>query len=240
MIRGAALALLLLLAQPAHAQEPPELVPRTAQTLRDPDFRVESRAFGLDRQVEMYQWRRTDSGYEQVWNAAAIDATGFEPGRENPPRLPIEGERWWSDTVTINGARVAPDVLRVLGEWKAFRPSFSRLPANLAATFQPDGDGLSSSENPLAPQVGDLRITWRELALPPLQGQVELRDGVWQLVPGAAAVPVALPEPEEPVEVEPGRLSSVAMFLLWAVGGVVALALVALVTIRRRRGHRAR
>ena len=84
-------------------------------------------------------------------------------------------------------SRVDPAVLRQLGEWRAFRPSFSALPANLAATFQPEGDGLGSADNPLDPHVGDLRIHWRELVLPALDDRLVLRDGRWRLTPAAQA-----------------------------------------------------
>src|SRR3546814_20074107 len=58
----------------------------------------------------------------------------------------------------------------------------------MSATFQPEGDGLGSAENPLAPQVGDLRITWRALVLPPLAERLVLRDGQWTLrTPEAAS-----------------------------------------------------
>ena len=68
-----------------------------------------------------------------------------------------------------------------LGEWKPFRPSFNALPGNLAATFQPQGDGLGPAEDPMAPEVGDLRIHWRELRLPPLGDRIVLEAARWHL-----------------------------------------------------------
>lgn len=226
---------LLVAGQGAAAQEVPELVPRAGRAIRDPDFRVETRQFGLDRRVEMLQWRREGAGYQPVWNAAPIDSGDFDAAHRNPGDLPIGGERWWSRDATLNGKPLAPEVLRTLGEWREFRPSYRRLPANLAATFQPDGDGLSSSENPLDPRIGDLRITWRELILPPLLGKVELRDGVWH--PVAAAVAPATPSPvrEEPLEPSDEGDTIPWHWWLWGTGGLVGLALVTLVTFRRRR-----
>jgi uncharacterized membrane protein YecN with MAPEG domain len=75
-------------------------------------------------------------------------------------------------------------VIEQFGQWRQFRPNFSALPGNLAATFQPEGDGLGSAENPLDPQVGDLRIGWRELTLPALQGRVALERGTWFPIAG--------------------------------------------------------
>lgn len=225
---------LLVVGQGARAQEAPVPVPQPGRVIRDPDFRVETRQFGLDRRVEMLQWRREGAGYQPVWNAAPIDSGEFDAAHRNPGELPIGSERWWSTDATLNGKPLAPDVLRTLGEWREFRPSYRRLPANLAATFQPDGDGLSSSENPLDPQIGDLRVTWRELVLPPLLGKVELRDGVWQPV-AAAVLPAPPPPSEEPLEPIDEAGTVPWHWWLWGTGGLVGLALVSLVTFRRRR-----
>lgn len=226
---------LLVVGQGARAQEVPELVPKAGRVLRDADFRVETREFGLDRRVEMLQWRREGAGYQAVWNAAPIDSSEFDAAHRNPGELPIGGERWWSADATLNGKPLSPEVLRTWGEWRQFRPSYRRLPANLAATFQPDGDGLSSSENPLDPQIGDLRVTWRELTLPPLRGKVELRDGVWHPLPAAALPATPPPVAEEPLEEGDEGATVSWHWWLWGTGGLVGLALVTLVTFRRRR-----
>lgn len=175
----------------AHAQSIPQSEPHPGERVRDRDFGVSTRQFGLERQVEMYQWRASDDGYTPVWNSAPIDSAPFAAGHQNPPTLPLESRRWWAKAATVDGQPLDPEVLRKLGTWQRFRPNFSRLPPNLAASFQPEGDGLSSSENPLAPQVGDVRVHWRELRLPALAGKVELRDGVWVLTHEAAIAPVA-------------------------------------------------
>ncbi len=188
------LVLALLLAGGfAQAQSIPESEPHPGERVRDRDFGVSTRQFGLERQVEMYQWRATDSGYEPVWNGAHIDSSLFAAGHQNPAALPLESRRWWAKAATVDGKRLDPQVLRKLGMWQRFRPNFSRLPANLAASFQPEGDGLGSSENPLAPQVGDVRVHWRELRLPALAGKIELRGDVWVLTPEAATAPVSNP-----------------------------------------------
>ena len=112
------------------------------------------------------------------------------------------------------------------------RPNFSRLPANLAASFQPEGEGLGSAENPLDPQIGDLRVSWRELVLPPLAGKVVLRDGVWRLVNDA--VGGALPEPAAaPIGSKPDHAQRVWPFFA---GGLVVIIAI-FVAVRRRRHH---
>lgn len=158
----------------------PSATPQPAATVRDPDFGVAARHFGLEREVEMFQWRRRGDGYDRAWSVDAQDSTGFAPGHDNPP-FPLGSRRWVADAVSVDGMPIDGAVLAALGRWTPFRPSFSALPGNLAATFQPQGDGLGTAENPVAPQVGDLRIHWRELRLPPLGDRIELRAGRWRL-----------------------------------------------------------
>jgi len=168
---------------------------------RDKEFGVRTREFGLQRRVEMYQWRKGDDGYMRVWSEEPISSAAHDAQHANPGEFPIRTRYWIAARVTLDGRPLQDDVLREFGRWRTFRPGFTALPGNLAATFQPEGDGLSSTENPLDPQIGDLRITWRELTLPPLAGKVALENGTWVLVRGAvrqdladAAGPVARPD----------------------------------------------
>lgn len=172
--------LLLLAAGSLHAQEGE---PVSDEVVRDREFGVSARHFGLERRVSMYQWRAKDGGYEQVWSETPIDSSGYTPGHENPS-FPLRGRRWLADRVTLDDKPLDRSVIEQFGQWRLFRPNFSALPGNLAATFQPEGDGLGSAENPLDPQVGDLRIGWRELTLPALQGRVALERGTWFPIAG--------------------------------------------------------
>lgn len=212
----------------------PQGEPVPGPALHDRDFGVVTRQFGLDRQVEMYQWQAAGDGYRQVWNAGRIDSANFSAGHENPP-MPLDSRRWWSQGATLDGNPIADTVLQAIGEWHWFRPNFSRLPANLAAAFQPEGDGLGSAENPLDPQVGDLRVTWRELRLPPLPGRVELRDGVWQLSAQTAAA--ALNATPLPPVISPSAVDTrvVLRFLPALLLGLALLLMTAWIFRRRRR-----
>ncbi|MGQ4661394.1 TMEM43 family protein [Lysobacter sp. F6437] len=219
----------------ALASPVPEGEPRSGGELDDAEFGVRTDQFGLDRRVEMYQWRRIgEDTYDRVWKAAWIDSSRFSAGHENPPRLPLDSHRWWAPRPSLDGRPLDPAVLKALGRWQEFRPGFSRLPGNLAATFQPEGDGLTSSENPLDPKIGDLRISWRELLLPPLAGEVELRGGVWRLASGnnatAAAKPAAPGADPAAVMVAAGEEGGTPWWP-WLIG---ALAIVAAVVAWRR------
>ena len=229
-----AVSMWLGVAAPVAAQNEPEGFPDPGKALVDPEFKVSTREFGLDRRVEMYQWRVADGKFERVWHGALIDSTGLDPAHANPSRFPLENRIWWAEKPTLDGKPLDPAVLRSLGEWRGLRPGFSRLPANLAASFQPEGEGLGSAENPLEPQIGDLRITWRELVLPPLTGKVALRDGAWRL----AADPddAARPNPQA-VSPTAGPQHAQRMWPFFGAGLLVIAALV-VASRRWRRHHR--
>ena len=221
---GAAIAAAWLLFAIAgvHAQQRPSGEPVTDAVVRDVEFGVSARHFGLERRVAMLQWQVVDGGHALVWSEAPIDSRGFPAGKANPAEFPLPGRRWIAP-ITLDGKPLSPEAIERFGQWRGFRPNFSALPGNLAATFQPEGDGLGSAENPLDPQVGDLRIEWRELTLPPLADKVELRDGQW--VPGVDTEPDAAVA--QPTSTARGP---------WLLGGgVLLLALLALAFFRRSR-----
>lgn len=223
MRKKLAVAALWAIAGIATAQEP-EGVPVTDDVVRDTEFGVTARHFGLERRVAMYQWAKSagqasGQGYVQAWSEYAIDSRDFAPGHDNPA-LPLRSRRWIA-TISLDGKPLDTSVIERLGVWRMFRPNFSALPGNLAATFQPEGDGLGSAENPLDPQVGDLRIHWRELTLPPLQGRLVLRQGRWHLSPNA------IPEPPA---TQPKKTR-----MPWLFGGGALVVLIGLAVARRRR-----
>lgn len=229
MRRIAALLLILAAAGIVSAQQAPLGLPQPDKSPRDAEFGVTSRQFGLERRVEMYQWRAAGANYEKVWSATPIASAAFAPGHANPPALPLASRRILVDVVTLDGQPLAPEVLARLGQWREFRPNFSALSGNLLATFQPEGDGLGSAENPLDPQIGDLRVSWRELTLPALEGKVVLRDGVWRLQAQAdgqvAAQAAGLPA----TWLDKRTLG-------WLIGaGVFVLVILVIVTLMRRR-----
>ncbi len=218
-MRFAALPLLLALAGGAHAQQAvqPQGQPVSAHPPRDAEFGVAARGFGLQRRVEMLQWRRFGPGYRKEWSEQPIDSAGYAQAYRNPGDFPIVTRYWIAADVMLDGKAVDDDVLKEFGQWRDFRPGFSALPANLAATFQPEGDGLGTADNPLDPQVGDLRVHWRVLELPSLAGKVALQGGVW--IPASDAVSAGVVAGSDTVadatSAKPNR------WILWLVAAVV-------------------
>lgn len=183
-----ALAMLLWLPPAAQAQDLGEdftnIEPKVIMasgSLRDPEFRVESRKLGFRRDVEMLQWAREEGQYVKRWSDSALNDEGFDPAHRNPGMPSLKSELWLSREATIDGKPVEPSVLMALGTWIRVRPNFSRVPYRWSRRFEPDGDGMSNSDNPLEPTVGDVRITWSEMFVPTLERQVVFANGIWQL-----------------------------------------------------------
>ncbi len=212
--------------------------PQTGERLRDAEFGVSTRQFGLQRSVRMYQWQRSGEQYQRIWSERLIDSRTYPADRRNPEAMPISTRYWVAQRVRIDGKPVDAEVLKRLGQWRDFRPDFSALPGNLSATFQPEGDGLGSAENPLAPQVGDLRIGWREMTLPALDGRIVLQDGRW--VPAAQAGTLTQPPAASAMDAELQTPSQPPMreFLRrygWVAIAAMALLVLLLALFRRRR-----
>lgn len=201
---------------------------------RDPDFGVVADgAIGLERRVEMFQWQRHGSGYRAGWSADAVDSADFAAGHENPPEVPLRSRRWIPRRLLLDDRPVAPQAVEALARWRVLRPDFSALPGNLSATFQPEGDGLGSAANPVHPEVGDLRITWRELRMPASYDGLVLRDGRWhpdaRIVGADARAGTATPGTDG-ASAQEGRAT-----FRWIMLGAVAAGLAAAVFMLRRR-----
>lgn len=172
--------------------------------VRDPDFGVEASALALERRVEMYQWVEVEGGatprYALQWRAGLVDSSTFrEPrGHANPSEFPIVGARWQSATVTLDGHPVDPAAFARSQGWRALRPDPARLPPNMAVSFGPDGEGLTSAGDPADPQLGDVRLRWRMLPAPEAPAGLVLQGGRWVL-PGATQ-PVGPTVPATPTD----------------------------------------
>lgn len=176
---------------------------QSSSDVSDPMFGVHGKAVGLERVVQVLQWHpnaAAPGGYDQVWSPERIGPQGLDAAHANPSDFPINGQRWWSPDVALDGHPVAAEVLTALAAevdaaqgWSPLKPDLSQMPPNLAVTFQPDGDGVSTSQDPAHPQVGDVRVQWRVIAQAPLPAAARLVDGHW-VMPAPGAVASASPE----------------------------------------------
>lgn len=219
----------------AFAHTTPQEPPRVVKAPRDVDFGVVTHQAALLRHVEMFQWTQIDGGYRKTWRDSLVDSSGFSPGHDNPKSMPLSS-REWRAKLTLDGKALDDALVMRLAQWRSMRPSFSTLPGNMAATFQPEGEGLGSADNPLAPQIGDLRITWRELVLPPLDDKLVLgHDGHWTL-----AAPLADPVAEgigSITETKKGVAMPKISLLFAALHALLLVVLAAPVTLYRLRNR---
>lgn len=218
----------------------------------DPVFGIAAPALGLAREVEMYQWievaapvateaEAAGSGpthqYRMGWSSQAIDSLAFaEPeDHENPGPLPFASERWFAETAVLDGMTVSSSSLwRDLPGWQPLSPDPTALPANLALLFVGNGDGLSTSQDPDLPEIGDLRVRWLALPGGPVRGEL-VRDGDAYVAASEAVGFERLPTLPDTVPGldSPRRLAS--DLWLWLVGAVIfGLLLVAVIVNRSR------
>lgn len=206
-----------------------DALPAPVGTARDDEFGVGSHQPALERRVWMWQWQATPSGVQGAWSDHLLPAP--DAAHRNPLRWPLPAEEWRVAQVLLDGRPLEDSAVRALGAWQGFRPSFDALPPNLAASFQPEGDGLGTADDPQHPAIGDLHVAWREWRLLPLSGRVQLDGNVWRLRPAASAAPTVVAAAA--ADTPPSR------HLAWLLAaGVAVLALVLLLLRRRTRPQR--
>ncbi len=230
---------------PAPAAQPlPQGRIESAVAVADPMFHVRAKVLGLERGVEMLQWRKIDfpapPHYEQAWAAERVDASGFDAAHRNPDDLPFNGERWWSADPKLDGHPVSANVLGALDAWTPLKPDLSQLPTNLAVSFQPDGEWLSTSQDPAHPAIGDVRVHWRTIEHASAPIGTVLIAGRWELPASVAAAVTSVVAQSQPATVaSPSGMHGwlQRMFgdhLTWLIVVGLALALLLLVWKRRR------
>lgn len=171
--------------------------PDVKSPARDVQFGVAVDAPALLRKVEMYQWKEVRSGgstaYDTGWFDRPIDSSAFAraAGHANPGAFPIGAERFDSPDVAVAGFKLAPALVGMIDGPESVAPDFAHLPPNMAAIFQVHDGTLVTTSNPARPAVGDLRISWMEIA--PRDLTVFARDDGGELVPASspAGQPVA-------------------------------------------------
>ena len=229
----------------AGAQTQPSGQIESADVVTDPDFGIHAHALGLERRVEMLQWRKVNFPVpphdEQAWVAGRVDANGFDATHRNPGDLPFNGARWWSADPKLDGHPVSTDVLAALdvstpNAWTPLKPDLSQLPTNLAVSFQPDGDWLSTSQDPMHPQVGDVRVRWHVIAHASAPTGTLLIAGRWELlaVKEATAPPPSATTTPSSTDAHGWMQRLFGDHLMWLFVAGLVLALVLLIWKRRR------
>lgn len=151
----------------------------TFTPVSDPDFRIQTNSFVLDRIVEMYQWREnartttrdlagggqettTEYTYEKVWSKDLINSANFNKNSSTPAESNPAGMRVSSTNIYANDAK--------LGEFNLTLQQLSDLPTvdfmiPTGVDYAPwkviDGRYLTDATNFHDPAIGDIRISFR-------------------------------------------------------------------------------
>lgn len=156
--------------------------PQIVMPARDPQFNVSTQAPSLIRKVEMFQWHEIGVGhdYELDWVDHPVDSSKFaQPdGHENPGTFPFDGARFDSPDVRVQGFKLAPELVRAIPGVEPYTPDLRALPPNMAATFQPQEGRLTTSADPKSPRLGDLRVSWQQIAPKALSVLARAQHGV--------------------------------------------------------------
>lgn len=149
-------------------------------TLEDPQFQVKVEALKLKRDVEMYQWKESQStetkkkiggseektttySYDQVWEKGRIDSASFKKSSEhsNPTPL-VTAQTWTADPITVGAFTLNSNLI---GQINPFTPVAIEPRENLASSvsglpnLQLINGQYYSGKDPSHPQIGDLRIS---------------------------------------------------------------------------------
>lgn len=155
----------------------------TTETLSDSDFGVSVPAIKLERRVEMYQWKegkhsetRTKVGgeeetvttytYDKTWSPDVINSSSFKKraGHENPSAMPVKGQSWTANKVTLGAFTLSEQQVRLLDKAEEFR-----VDENAAAALAPalkertklEQGGYYIGKDPASPVIGDVKVAFR-------------------------------------------------------------------------------
>jgi hypothetical protein len=154
----------------------------TEGALADPDFGVEAEGVKLVRTVEMYQWKQEEKSetkkklgggeetvttytYEKAWSSDAIDSSSFQEssGHENPGGFPVEANTVVADPVKAGAFTLSSEQIDQLNDGQSLPVTDAMLenvPEPTASEVQVADGRFYMGENPAAPQVGDVRISF--------------------------------------------------------------------------------
>ena len=150
--------------------------------LVDPEFQVSAMGAVLVRHVEMYQWkedketetqknfggseeRKTTYRYTKVWASSPIDSKRFKaPGGHSNPQMRLRDNLVAAKDASVGAFRPSDAVLRHLATSEKM-PLDTQLAEGLSQRLNRkvqivDGE-IYLGDNPVAPAVGDLRISYK-------------------------------------------------------------------------------
>lgn len=148
--------------------------PEVVEKPHDEDFNLGAATPVLQRRVEMFQWREVSIAgqvhYELDWSDEWQDSGKFQQprGHANPSGLPLQSRQFIAGLVRVGGFALDPVLIRALPGSEPVPPDPAHLPANLAASFSVHDQYLTTSADPAAPRLGDVRVSWQAVPLQPV------------------------------------------------------------------------
>ena len=164
----------------------------TADILTDPQFGVSFTGIGLEREVEMYQWRENSSTetkkkvggseekittytYEKAWSSSAINSSTFQERvdpqtqeqRINPGAIPYEETKQKAKNVNVGAFKLTDDQISRIGtpisySLKEDQP-LPNIP-NIARMANGFYISKNGTSSLAAPVVGDIKVTFKIIA----------------------------------------------------------------------------
>ena len=155
----------------------------TTDILTDSDFSLSVNAIKLSRNVEMYQWTEdsesetkeklgggtettTTYTYKKDWADSLVDSSDFEEpiGHENPANMAYDDKTFEASTVTVGAYKLSETLISRMNYYEDHQPDdgnlSSILTSSLLTNAEISGKYIYIGNNPNAPEVGDLRISF--------------------------------------------------------------------------------
>jgi len=155
----------------------------TPETLQDNAFGVAVQALLLQREVEMFQWVEekksetrkkvgggeeviTTYAYDRKWKSSLVRSDEFHDraGHVNPTTMPYENADIPARNASLGAFHLTERIVARIGGAQPHKigPETAKLPSNLAGRARVVDGGVFVGSDPQNPQVGDLRIAWRQ------------------------------------------------------------------------------
>lgn len=154
---------------------------------------------GLERTVEMYQWRQTSKSetttrlggseetittysYDKVWSETPIDSSDFkQPQGHQNPEMAFESRTFPVESASVGGISLEPEIFDGLGELKSL-PTNEDLVSAVQAVVGPDRTVTAQNGKVLvrageAGNIGDLRVGYAERSIDQISVVGLVEDG---------------------------------------------------------------
>lgn len=153
------------------------------ETLNDKTFGISANGLALDRKVEMYQWKQNvdetskkkaggkkvkkkEYSYEQVWSSTLLDSSKYKDAKyknSNPGTMPYKSESTNAKNASLGAYKLTSSTMSGLGQSEQLeitKDDLKGMPANVQKTAKLEDGGIYLGNDPLKPQIGDIRITF--------------------------------------------------------------------------------